>query len=72
MPTPNELINIISSGERFDSPQGAGDDRSESEAGPPDGLFSGPSQKWSSPPESPVNLLTQDDTVDPDAAPPLG
>ena len=36
----------------------AGDDRSDSEHGPPDGLFSGPSQKWSSPPESPVDLTS--------------
>ena len=73
MLSPNELATIISSsGEPAEAAPGAGEASPESEAGPPDGLFSGPSQKWPSPVDSPTDLLTQADTADVDASPPLG
>ena len=65
MPSLNELSAIISSS--GEPPEPANLDREaspESENDPPDGLFSGPSQKWSSPRESPIDLTTQDDADD--------
>ena len=62
MLTLNELSTIISSsGEPSELATGEGEASPDSENGPPDGLFSGPSQKWSSPEESPIDLTSQDD-----------
>ena len=73
MLTMDELSTIISSsGEPPEMALGDGEASPESENGPPDGLLSGSSQKWSSPVDSPIDLTAPDEAAEDNAEPTLG
>ena len=69
---PISLTSIQDNYVSGDPAPGAGEGSPESTGGPPAGLFSGSSQQWPNPVESPIDLVTQADPAGESAPPSRG